>query len=122
MIWRRKQYERGIRLFCTKNLRLPNSIEELTNSNGLLRFMRKANKDPINHEDGSWRLIDVGSAGELIASTRQAAFFKLGVPGGITRSSASSGPQNTGSTEADLLRSSLTSDAIRTELRRDCHG
>lgn len=90
LIWRGKQYERGIRLFYMKNGRLPNSIEELTKSNGTLRFMRKAYKDPMNNDDGSWRLIYVGAAGELIGSTRPAAYFKIGVPGGIRFNPASS--------------------------------
>jgi hypothetical protein len=115
MIWRGKQYERGIRLFYAKNHRLPNSIEELTNSNGLPRVMRKAYKDPMNPEDGSWRLIYVGSAGELIGSTRPAAaYFKLGVPGGINTPSASSGLQNasaTGGGPALQLASAVTPSA-----------
>jgi hypothetical protein len=111
MIWRGKQYERGIGLFYVKNHRLPNSIEELTNSNGSLRFMRKAYKDPMNNEDGSWRLIYVGSAGELIGSTRPAAFFTIAVPGGIRSSSASSESQSasaTGGGGAPQLTSAAT--------------
>ncbi len=82
MIWRGKQYERGIKLFYLKNHRLPASIETLTNPNLGQRFMRKAYKDPMNAEDGSWRLIYLGSNGQLIGSTRPSVVFTLGVPGG----------------------------------------
>jgi len=37
---------------------------------GSLRFMRQAYKDPMNKEDGSWRFIYVGPAGQLIGSLK----------------------------------------------------
>src|SRR5271156_446601 len=40
MVWRGKQYERGIKLFYRRNHRIPVSIEELTAQNLGLRFMR----------------------------------------------------------------------------------
>jgi len=49
----------------------PISIDDLTRPKvGSLRFMRQAYKDPMNKEDGSWRLIYVGPAGQLIGSLK----------------------------------------------------
>jgi hypothetical protein len=110
MIWRGKQYERGIRLFYMKNHRLPNSIEELTQSNGAARFMRRAYKDPLNQADGSWRLIYVGPLGELIVSTRPGDFFKIGVPGGIRSSSPAGSTQNASATGAQLTSAASPSE------------
>ena len=71
MIWRGKQYVRGIKLFYRKNGRFPTSMDDLTKPKmGSLRFMRKAYKDPMNTTDGSWRLIYVGPAGQLIGSLK----------------------------------------------------
>jgi hypothetical protein len=82
MVWRGKQYERGIKLFYAKNHRIPSSIDELTGTKQGIRFMRKAYKDPMNEVDGSWRIISIGPTGQLIGSTRPNAAFRLGVPGG----------------------------------------
>jgi len=69
MIWRGQQYTRGIKLYYRKLGRFPTSLEDLTKPKiGNLRFMRQAYKDPMNTEDGSWRLIYVGPAGQLIGS------------------------------------------------------
>jgi hypothetical protein len=69
MIWRGKQYTRGIKLYYRKLGRFPNSLDDLTKPKiGNIRFMRQAYKDPMNKEDGSWRLIYVGPAGNLIGS------------------------------------------------------
>src|SRR5436305_7200211 len=71
MIWRGKQYVRGIKLFYRKNGRFPTSLDDLTKPKmGSLRFMRQAYKDPMNTQDGSWRLIYVGPAGQLIGSLK----------------------------------------------------
>src|SRR5438445_984108 len=71
MIWRGKQYARGVKLYFRKMGRFPTSLEDLTNPKvGSLRFMRQAYKDPMNKEDGSWRLIYVGAAGQLIGSLK----------------------------------------------------
>src|SRR5215471_11212648 len=56
--------------------------------------MRRAYTDPMNAADGSWRLIQIGPAGQLIGSVRPNVVFTLGVPGGgifPTTTSASSG-------------------------------
>ena len=69
MIWRGQQYTRGIKLYYRKLGRFPTSMDDLTKPKiGNLRFMRQAYKDPMNKEDGSWRLIYVGPAGQLIGS------------------------------------------------------
>jgi len=71
MIWRGKQYVRGIKLYYRKNNRFPTQLEDLYKSKQLgVRYMRQAYKDPMNKEDGSWRLIYVGPAGNLIGSLK----------------------------------------------------
>jgi hypothetical protein len=71
MIWRGKQYTRGIKLYYRKLGRFPNSMDDLVKPKvGSLRFMRQAYKDPMNKDDGSWRLIYVGPAGNLIGSLK----------------------------------------------------
>ena len=71
MIWRGNQYARGIKLYYRKFGRFPTSLDQLTQpSVGNIRFMRQAYKDPMNKEDGTWRLIYVGPAGQLIGSLK----------------------------------------------------
>ena len=71
MIWRGRQYARGIKLYYRKLGRFPTSIDDLTEPKvGSLRFMRQAYKDPMNAQDGSWRLIYLGPAGQLIGSLK----------------------------------------------------
>src|SRR5216683_5694532 len=71
MIWRGKQYARGVKLYYRKMGRFPTSLDDLTKPKiGNLRFMRQAYKDPMNKDDGSWRLIYVGAAGQLIGSLK----------------------------------------------------
>jgi hypothetical protein len=69
MIWRGKQYARGIRLYYVKMKRLPGSVDDLTKrSTAGMRFMRQAYKDPMNEVDGSWRLIFLGPNGQLLGN------------------------------------------------------
>ncbi len=71
MIWRGKQYTRGVKLYYRKMGRFPTSLDDLTKPKvGSLRFMRQAYKDPMNKEDGTWRFIYVGAAGQLIGSLK----------------------------------------------------
>jgi hypothetical protein len=71
MIWRGKQYTRGVKLYYRKMGRFPTSLDDLTKPKlGSLRFMRQEYKDPMNKEDGSWRFIYVGPAGQLIGSLK----------------------------------------------------
>jgi hypothetical protein len=78
MIWRGQQYVRGVKLYYRKMGRFPTSIDDLTKpKTGSLRFMRQAYKDPMNGEDGSWRLIYVGPAGQLIGSLKPPQTLQL---------------------------------------------
>ena len=70
LVWRGKQYTRGIRLYYMKTHRFPTSLEDLYTTKTGIRFMRRAYKDPMNPVDGSWRLIYVGPNGQLIGSLR----------------------------------------------------
>src|SRR5580692_166353 len=71
MIWRGQQYTRGIKLYYRKLGRFPTSLDDLTKPKiGNIRFMRQAYKDPMNKEDGAWRLIYVGPSGQLIGSLK----------------------------------------------------
>ncbi len=79
LIWRGGQYARAVRLYYRKNGRFPQSLENLTKEQVGVRFLRKAYKDPMNSEDGSWRLIYVGPGGQIIGSVkRRSALQSLG--------------------------------------------
>src|SRR6266481_9527199 len=83
MIWRGQQYTRGIKLYYRKLGRFPNSMDDLVKPKvGNLRFMRQAYKDPMNKEDGAWRLIYVGPAGQLIGSLKPRPNLQLPQAGG----------------------------------------
>jgi hypothetical protein len=83
MIWRGKQYTRGIKLYYRKFGRFPTSMDNLTKpQTGNIRFMRQAYTDPMNKEDGSWRLIYVGPAGQLIGSLKPPTSLQLPTAGG----------------------------------------
>jgi hypothetical protein len=92
MIWRGKQYTRGIKLYYRKVGRFPNSMDDLVKPKiGNLRFMRQAYKDPMNKEDGTWRLIYVGPAGNLIGSLKPPqGGIQMPVPGGQPGAAAGS--------------------------------
>jgi len=71
MVWRGKQYVRGIRLYYQKAHRFPAEVDDLTKPKVAgVRFMRQAYKDPMNTVDGSWRLIYLGPGGTLIGSLK----------------------------------------------------
>jgi len=91
MIWRGKQYVRGIKLYYRKNGRFPTSVDDLIKPKvGSVRYMRQAYKDPVNKEDGAWRMIYIGPAGQLIGSLKPPQTFQIpgiagtqpGVPAG----------------------------------------
>ena len=91
MIWRGHQYVRGVKMYYRKMGRFPTSIDDLTKpKTGSLRFMRQAYKDPMNGEDGSWRLIYVGPAGQLIGSLKPPQSLQLPKGGAGLGTSASS--------------------------------
>ena len=78
MIWRGKQYTRGIKLYYRKIGKFPTSMDDLTKPKlGSLRFMRQAYKDPMNKKDGEWRLIYVGPTGQLIGSLKPPQTLQL---------------------------------------------
>ncbi len=70
-IWRGQQYARAVKLFFRKNGRFPASLEDLSKPRLNVRFLRKPYADPLNTEDGSWRIIYVGPGGQLIGSRKR---------------------------------------------------
>ncbi|MGB9447675.1 MAG: hypothetical protein WBR26_21940, partial [Candidatus Acidiferrum sp.] len=87
MVWRGKQYVRGVRMYYMKMHRFPTSLEDLTKPKTGIRFMRQAYKDPMNLVDGSWRLIYVGPNGQVIGSLNNTGITMIGVGSGIGTSS-----------------------------------
>jgi len=85
MIWRGKQYVRAVKLYYRKTGKFPTNIEDLTKPKlGSFRFLRKAYKDPMNKVDGSWRLLYVGPAGQIIGSLKpQTAGVQMPAAGGF---------------------------------------
>jgi hypothetical protein len=83
MIWRGKQYARGVKMYYRKTGKFPTSMDDLVKPKlGSLRFMRQAYKDPMNAKDGDWRLIYVGPSGQLIGSLKPAQTIQLSGLGG----------------------------------------
>ena len=81
MVWRGKQYVRGIRLFYQRMHRFPVELDDLTKPKTGLRFMRQAYKDPMNQVDGTWRLIYLGPGGVLIGSLKMRCISFTSQPG-----------------------------------------
>jgi hypothetical protein len=72
-IWRGEQYVRAIRLYYKKTQHYPQTIEELQKGNLNIHFLRpEAYKNPMNKQDGAWRLVYVTPAGQIIGSVRYA--------------------------------------------------
>jgi hypothetical protein len=93
LVWRGKQYTRGIRMYYRKLGKFPTSIDDLTKPQlGNIRFMRQAYKDPMNKKDGSWRLIYVGPAGQLIGSLKPQRALQLSGVGGFQGMAAPTAP------------------------------
>ena len=83
MIWRGKQYARGVKMYYRKTGKFPTSMDDLVKPKlGSLRFMRQAYKDPINAKDGDWRLIYVGPTGQLIGSLKPPQTIQMSGAGG----------------------------------------
>lgn len=97
MIWRGKQYVRGIKLYYRKTGRFPTSVDDLTKPKlGSLRFMRQAYKDPMNKADGAWRFIYVGPSGQLVGSLKPPQTVQIpGVNGAQPGTPAGANPQQT---------------------------
>jgi len=68
MIWRGEQYARAIGLYYRKTGHFPHDLEELEKGVNGIHFLRQAYKDPMNSQDGSWRLIYLGQGGQLMGS------------------------------------------------------
>jgi type II secretory pathway pseudopilin PulG len=91
LIWRGKQYARAIGLYYRKTGHYPHDLRELAKGIDGVHFLRQRYKDPMNTQDGSWRLIYLGPGGQLIGSLRwqtlaeyQAAELGQSVPGTTT--------------------------------------
>jgi hypothetical protein len=101
MIWRGKQYIRGIKLYYRKMGRFPTSLDNLTKptngTSGQIRFMRQAYKDPMNKEDGTWRLIYVGPAGQLIGSLKPQPAMQIPGMNGVAGATPAGANQQQGS-------------------------
>lgn len=95
LIWRGQQYARGVRLFFRKNNRFPASMEELIKPGVGVRYMRKAYKEPMNGVDGSWRLLYVGPAGQIMGSVKAnpggSVFGSAMMPGAAQTSGTATG-------------------------------
>ena len=101
MIWRGKQYVRGIKMYYRKNGRFPTNLDDLIKPQlGGIRYLRQKYKDPMNKEDGSWRLIYVGPMGQLVGSTKppQNIQFQAGPGAGAGSIPAGQPGASTGST------------------------
>jgi hypothetical protein len=101
MIWRGKQYVHAIKLYYRKNGRFPATLDDLTKPKmGSLRYLRQAYKDPMNKEDGTWRLIYVGPAGQLIGSMKPPQTLQFqGAAGGAQPGTPGSALGGFGSTQ-----------------------
>jgi hypothetical protein len=114
MIWRGRQYVRGVKLYYRKMGRFPTSIDDLTKpKTGSLRFMRQAYKDPMNAEDGSWRFIYVGPAGQLIGSLKPPQTLQLpGTGAGLGTAASALATNSTGQAGASSAFGSSSSSAF----------
>src|ERR1700728_617741 len=81
MIWRGQQYTRAIGLYYKKYGHYPHTVDDLVKSDTQIRFLRKAYKDPMNSEDGSWRFIYLGPGGVLINSVMYVNIAQVGAGG-----------------------------------------
>lgn len=118
MIWRGQQYARGVKLYYRKMGRFPATIDDLTKpTTGSLRFMRQAYKDPMNKTDGSWRLIYVGPAGQLIGSLKPHPLIDLSKSGRTPAGGAASNGagQNTATDRNGQTNAKPGGDAAQAE-------
>ncbi len=96
LIWRGQQYARAVKLYFRKNGRFPQNLEDLTEPQNNIRFIRKAYPDPMNREDGSWRLIYMAPNGQLIGSITRTGLLRLPQPPGQAQASATGQPAQGG--------------------------
>ena len=116
MVWRGKQYVRGIRLFYLKTHRFPVELDDLTKPKTLgVRYMRKAYKDPMNLTDGSWRLIYLGPGGSLIGSLkRKCVNAVLTGQGGASGTASSGGSSSFGGSTSTFSSSGSSGSSFST--------
>ncbi len=69
LVERGEQYIRGVEVFVRKNKKLPQTIEELEQTNGT-RFLRRRYVDPLTGKD-EWRVIHADGSGKLTDSLVQ---------------------------------------------------
>jgi hypothetical protein len=113
MIWRGKQYVRGIRLYYAKLHRFPIQLEDLYKPKTGIRFMRQAYKEPMNTADGSWRLIYVGPNGMLIGSTKNRNVTMNGQPAtGFGTPMGSNGNSPFGASSSSAFGSSTQGNSL----------
>jgi hypothetical protein len=80
MIWRGEQVQRAIRLYYRKTGHYPQTLEDLEKGLPQLYFLRHAAyKDPMNRADGSWRMIYVNAAGQIIGRTLYATLQQMAI-------------------------------------------
>jgi type II secretory pathway pseudopilin PulG len=95
MIWRGQQYTRAIGLYYKKYGHYPHTIDDLVKNDNQIRFLRQAYPDPMNTDDGSWRLIYLGPGGVLINSVMYTNIAQVGLPmGAMAPTGAPGGGQN----------------------------
>ena len=83
MIWRGQQYTRAIGLYYKKYGHYPHTVDDLVKSDNQIRFLRQAYKDPMNTDDGSWRMIYLGPGGVLINSVMYVNIAQVGLGSGF---------------------------------------
>jgi hypothetical protein len=117
LVWRGNQYVRAIRLYFRKNGRFPKNLEDLTKYKfGEVRYIRRAYKDPLNNEDGSWRLIYMAPNGQLIGSVMKKSLGLAGLPGMQGPPGTGTGSQNpAGSQNPQLPGSEATGQGAAQE-------
>jgi hypothetical protein len=76
LAWRGEQYQRAIGMYFRKFGKYPTKVDDLVKQTNGVRFLRQAYTDPMNKEDGSWRFIYVGPAGQLIGSLRRTSLLQ----------------------------------------------
>ncbi len=69
LVERGQQYIRGVEVFVRKNKKLPQTIEELEQTNGT-RFLRRRYVDPLTGKD-EWRVIHADASGKMTDSLVQ---------------------------------------------------
>jgi hypothetical protein len=125
MIWRGKQYARGVKLYFRKTNHFPATLEDLTKPKTGVRFMRQAYSDPMNSVDGSWRVIYVSAGGQLIGSMRNALPPGSSVPFGNPISSLDPTTNPSGATTSSsgaVGTSSQPNAATEPEERANFYG